>query len=63
MRAVKALNGTVGWLVYFGWSYVHRVRGLEEVLDIAARQEAEEVLGKTRSERRYRGILKADYAF
>jgi len=61
-RAVEVLNGTVGWLVYFGWSYVHRVRDLEEVLDIASRQKAEELrrfLAKTRSERRYRRILKA----
>lgn len=61
-RAVEVLNGTVGWLVYFGWSYVHGVRDLEEVLDMVARQEAEELrrfLARTRSERRYRRILKA----
>lgn len=61
-KAVDALDGVVGWLVYFGWSYVHGVKDLGEVLDTAARQEAEELkrfLARSRNERRYREILKA----
>jgi AAA+ ATPase superfamily predicted ATPase len=61
-NAVNVLDGIVGWLIYFGWNYIHGVKTLDEVLDIAARQEAEEVkrfLTRSRSERRYRAILRA----
>jgi Predicted ATPase (AAA+ superfamily) len=61
-EAVNTLDGVIGWLTYFGWSYANGVRSLGEVLDMAAKQEAEELkrfLAKTRSERRYREILKA----
>lgn len=59
--AVDRLDGVIGWLTYFGWSYVAGVRDVEAVVDMAARQEVEEVkrfLSRTRSERRYRAILK-----
>jgi AAA+ ATPase superfamily predicted ATPase len=61
VNAVNVLNGVVGWLIYFGWSYTHGVKNLEEILDTAAKQEAEEIrrfLGRSRSEKRYRAILK-----
>jgi len=60
-RAVDVLDGVVGWLTYFGWSYSYKVKGLEEILNEAAMQEAEEIkrfLARSRSERRYRAILK-----
>jgi len=60
-RAVDVLDGVVGWLTYFGWSYSYKAKDLEGILDAAAMQEAEEVrrfLAKSRSEKRYRAILK-----
>jgi AAA+ ATPase superfamily predicted ATPase len=60
-RAVDVLDGVVGWLTYFGWSYSYKVKDLEEILNAAAMQEAEEIrrfLARSRSERRYRAILK-----
>jgi AAA+ ATPase superfamily predicted ATPase len=60
-KAVDVLDGVVGWLTYFGWSYSYKVKDLEEVLNAAAMQEAEEMrrfLAKSRSEKRYRAILK-----
>lgn len=59
--AVERLDGVIGWLTFFGWSYVNGVRDLESVVDIASRQEAEELrrfLNKTRSEKRFKTILK-----
>lgn len=61
-RAVDILDGIVGWLTFFGWSYANGVHSIDEVVDIAARQEAEEIerfLSRARSGRRYRGILRA----
>jgi hypothetical protein len=61
-EAVNVLDGVIGWLTFFGWSYIHGVKSLEEVLDEAAKQEAEEIkrfLSRARNERRYRAILKA----
>jgi len=60
-NAVNILDGVVGWLTYFGWSYLYGAKNLEEILDTAAKQEAEEIrrfLAKSRSEKRYRAILK-----
>jgi AAA+ ATPase superfamily predicted ATPase len=60
-KAVDVLDGVVGWLTYFGWSYSYKVKDLEGVLNAAAMQEAEEMrrfLAKSRSEKRYRAILK-----
>ncbi|MEM4422697.1 MAG: ATP-binding protein [Pyrobaculum sp.] len=61
-EAVDSLDGIIGWLTYFGWSRVVGAKSLEEILDAAARQEAEEIsrfLAKSRSEARYRAVLKA----
>ena len=61
-KAVNVLDGIAGWLVYFGWSYIHGVKDLEEILNIVAKQEAEEIkrfLARSRNEKRYREILKA----
>jgi len=60
-EAVERLDGLIGWLTFFGWSYVNGVRDLENIVDTASRQEAEEVrrfLARTRSEKRFRTILK-----
>lgn len=60
--AVDSFDGVVGWLTYFGWSYIHGMRDLAAIIDMAARQEAEEIrrfLAKTRNERRYREVLRA----
>ncbi|MEO3993123.1 MAG: ATP-binding protein [Desulfurococcaceae archaeon TW002] len=58
---VEKLDGLIGWLTFFGWSYVNGVRNLEEVVSAASKQEAEEVkrfLLRTRSEKRFKTILK-----
>ncbi len=60
-EVVKELDGLTGWLTFFGWSYVNGVRDLEGVVDAASRQEAEEVrrfLTRTRSEKRFKTMLK-----
>lgn len=60
-EAVDRLDGVIGWLTYFGWSYVNGVSDLEAIVEAASRQEAEEVrrfLAKTRAEKRYSTILK-----
>lgn len=60
-EAVDRLDGLVGWLTFFGWSYVSGLKNLEEIVDAASRQEALEVrrfLSKTRSEKRLKTILK-----
>jgi AAA+ ATPase superfamily predicted ATPase len=36
-EAVNTLDGVIGWLTYFGWSYANGVRSLGEVLDMTAK--------------------------
>jgi AAA+ ATPase superfamily predicted ATPase len=60
-EVVERLNGLIGWLTFFGWSYVNGLRDLESVVDAASRQEALEVrrfLSRSRSEKRLRTMLK-----
>ncbi len=42
-EAVERFDGIIGWLTYFGWSYSRGMGGVESILDMAARQEAEEL--------------------
>lgn len=61
LGVVERLDGIIGWLTFFGQSYLNRVRDLESVVEVVSRQEAEEVkrfLSKTRTEKRFRTILK-----
>ncbi|MGC9152799.1 MAG: AAA family ATPase [Vulcanisaeta sp.] len=61
-RAANALDGIIGWLTYYGWNYIHGNKDLDSIMNIAARQEVEELqrfLTKSRAESRYRIILKA----
>ena len=60
-RAADLLDGIIGWLTYYGWYRVHGGLSLEEILDIASKQEVEELrkfLTKSRAEDRYKVILK-----
>jgi len=61
-KAVEKLDGIIGWLTYFGWrvSTEHDL-SIENVLEKASRQavnEIEKFLKASRSERRYKVILK-----
>ncbi|MGC8696216.1 MAG: AAA family ATPase [Conexivisphaera sp.] len=61
-EAVERFDGIIGWLTYFGWSYSKGMGDVESILDMAARQEAEELrrfLSGSVAARRYRAILKA----
>ncbi len=60
-EVVERLDGLIGWLTFFGWSYVNGLRNLESVVDAASKQEALEVrrfLSRSRSEKRMRIMLK-----
>ena len=61
-NVVNIIDGVVGWLIYFGWSYSYRVKNLEEIYSIPLlSKKAEEIrrfLAKSISEKRYRAILK-----
>ncbi|WP_245522533.1 AAA family ATPase [Vulcanisaeta distributa] len=60
-EAISRLDGIIGWLTLFGWNYVHGNRDLNSIVDMAARQEIEELksfLAKSRAENRYKIILR-----
>ncbi|WP_243671699.1 ATP-binding protein [Vulcanisaeta sp. JCM 16161] len=60
-EAASRLDGIIGWLTLFGWYYVHGNRDLNSIIDVAARQEIEELksfLTKSRAENRYKVILR-----
>ncbi|BBE42805.1 hypothetical protein NAS2_1418 [Conexivisphaera calida] len=61
-EAVEHFDGIIGWLAYFGWSYSRGMGDVGSILDMAARQEAEELRGflsRSLAARRYRAILRA----
>lgn len=61
-KAVEALDGVIGWLTFFGWSYYSGNTDLENVMEAAAKQELKELerfLVKSSAEKRYKAILKA----